>query len=279
MAKEMSIQEYIERHPEKDAFATVMFVHQSALIQMSSRIEVLNNELSHIYTYNPIEYVKTRLKTPESIMKKLKKQGRGFQIPALLENVNDIAGIRILCQFVEDIPKVIEMVRKRKDMTVIEERDYITNTKPSGYRSYHMIIRYPLFTALGEKTVPAEIQIRTNAMNFWATAEHSLRYKYSGNIPQDLQDRLKNCAEAAFHLDQEMATIREEITNAQRLNEIKNNLVANILENIQNLYFVAKLDDMNEINKEFIRLWNGDDMEALKKFNEKLNIMAEMYRV
>ena len=92
MAKEMSIQEYIERHPEKDAFATVMFVHQSALIQMSSRIEVLNNELSHIYTYNPIEYVKTRLKTPESIMKKLKKQGRGFQIPALLENVNDIAG-------------------------------------------------------------------------------------------------------------------------------------------------------------------------------------------
>ena len=171
------------------------------------------------------------------------------------------------------------MVRKRKDMTVIEERDYITNTKPSGYRSYHMIIRYPLFTALGEKTVPAEIQIRTNAMNFWATAEHSLRYKYSGNIPQDLQDRLKNCAEAAFHLDQEMATIREEITNAQRLNEIKNNLVANILENIQNLYFVAKLDDMNEINKEFIRLWNGDDMEALKEFNEKLNIMAEMYRV
>ena len=118
--------------------------------------------------------------------------------------------------------------------------------------------------------MPAEIQIRTNAMNFWATAEHSLRYKYSGNIPQDLQDRLKNCAEAAFHLDQEMATIREEITNAQRLNEIKNNLVANILENIQNLYFVAKLDDMNEINKEFIRLWNGDDMEALKEFNEKL---------
>ena len=171
------------------------------------------------------------------------------------------------------------MVRKRKDMTVIEERDYITNTKPSGYRSYHMIIRYPLFTALGEKTVPAEIQIRTNAMNFWATAEHSLRYKYSGNIPQELQDRLKNCAEAAFHLDTEMATIREEITNAQRLNEIKNNLVANILENIQNLYFVAKLDDMNEINKEFIRLWNGDDMEALKEFNEKLNIMAEMYRV
>ena len=195
------------------------------------------------------------------------------------EEIEDIAGIRILCQFVEDIPKVIDMIRQRKDMTVIEERDYINHTKPSGYRSYHMIIRYPLQTALGEKIIPAEIQIRTNAMNFWATAEHSLRYKYSGNIPQQLQDRLTNCAEAAFRLDTEMATIREEITNAQRLNEIKNHLVANILENIHNLYFEAELADMNEINKEFIRVWNGDDMDALREFNEKLNVMAEMYRV
>ena len=125
----------------------------------------------------------------------------------------------------------------------------------------------------------AEIQIRTLAMNFWATAEHSLRYKYSGNIPDSIQDRLTNCADAAFHLDNEMSTIRGEIINAQQLNEIKQNLVNNILENIQNLYFVAKLDDMNKINKEFIDLWEADDVEKLREFNEKLNIMAELYRI
>ena len=174
---------------------------------------------------------------------------------------------------------VVQIVRARADMRVVEERDYITNTKPSGYRSYHMIIRYPLNTALGYKEIFAEIQIRTNAMNFWATAEHSLRYKYSGNIPQHLQERLTNCAEAAFRLDQEMTTIREEITNAQKLNEIRDNLTANILDNIQNLYFVAKLEDMDEINKEFVEVWNSENVDALQAFNEKLNVLAEMYRI
>ena len=255
----------------------LLYPYEQAVEELLLKFKNLDKECRHLGIYSPVDSVTGRLKTPASI---LDKAGRKHIAPDHIEEeIEDIAGIRILCQFVEDIQKVVDMVRSRTDMTIVQEKDYITNTKASGYRSYHIIIRYPLSTALGPKEVFAEIQIRTNAMNFWATAEHSLRYKYSGNIPQELQDRLKNCAEAAFHLDTEMATIREEITNAQRLNEIKNNLVANILENIQNLYFVAKLDDMNEINKEFIRLWNGDDMEALKEFNEKLNIMAEMYRV
>ena len=255
----------------------LLYPYEQAVEELLLKFKNLDKECRHLGIYSPVDSVTGRLKTPASI---LDKAGRKHIAPEHIEEeIEDIAGIRILCQFVEDIQKVVDMVRSRSDMTIVQEKDYITNTKASGYRSYHIIIRYPLSTALGPKEVFAEIQIRTNAMNFWATAEHSLRYKYSGNIPQELQDRLKNCAEAAFHLDTEMATIREEITNAQRLNEIKNNLVANILENIQNLYFVAKLDDMNEINKEFIRLWNGDDMEALKEFNEKLNIMAEMYRV
>ena len=143
----------------------------------------------------------------------------------------------------------------------------------------NLIIRYPLHTALGYKEISAEIQIRTNAMNFWATAEHSLRYKYSGKIPEALQKRLTNCAEAAFRLDQEMSTIREEITNAQRLNEIRSNMTSNILENIQKLHFVAKLEDMDAINREFIDIWNSDDMEKLTSFNEKLNVLTEMYRI
>ncbi|KAF5072599.1 GTP pyrophosphokinase [Anaerotignum sp.] len=255
----------------------LLYPYEQAVDELLLKFRCLDKECRQLGIYSPIDSVTGRLKKPASILEKAGKK----QIPPekIEEKIEDIVGIRILCQFVEDIEKVVTMVHSRKDMTVLEERDYITNTKPSGYRSYHMIIRYPLSTALGPKEVLAEIQIRTNAMNFWATAEHSLRYKYSGNIPENLQHRLRICAEAAFHLDREMSTIREEITNAQRLNEIKGNLVTNILDNIQSLHFGANLDEMDEINKEFVDIWNNEDIDELKAFNEKLNVMAEVYRV
>ncbi len=255
----------------------LLYPYEQAVEELLLKFKSLDKECRHLGIYSPIDSVTGRLKRPASI---LDKAGRK-QIPPdrIEQEIEDIAGIRILCQFVEDIQKVVDMVRSRTDMKILEERDYITNTKASGYRSYHMIIQYPLSTALGPKEILAEIQIRTNAMNFWATAEHSLRYKYSGNIPQQLQDRLTNCAEAAFRLDQEMATIREEITNAQRLNEIRNNMTANILDNIQKLHFVAKLEDMDSINKEFVDVWNSQDVDQLRAFNEKLNVLTEMYRV
>ena len=142
-----------------------------------------------------------------------------------------------------------------------------------------MILYYTVETINGPKRLQVEIQIRTMAMNFWATAEHSLRYKYSGNIPQELQDRLHNCAEAAFHLDQEMSTIREEITNAQRLNEIRRKMTSNILDNIQKLHFMLNLEDMSAINKEFSDVWNSNDIDKLREFNEKLNVLVEVYRI
>lgn len=255
----------------------LLYPYEQAMDELLLKFRYLDKECKHLGIYSPIDSVTGRLKKPASILEKAGKK----QIPPekIEEKIEDIAGIRILCQFVEDIEKVVDMVRSRKDMTIVEERDYINNTKPSGYRSYHVIIRYPLSTALGPKEVLAEIQIRTNAMNFWATAEHSLRYKYSGNIPDNLKKRLRICAEAAFHLDREMSTIREEITNAQKLNEIKGNLVTNILDNIQNLYFEAKLEQMDEINKEFVEVWNNENIDELKAFNEKLNVLAEVYRV
>ena len=227
--------------------------------------------------YSPMEQVCGRVKSISSILDKAQK--KNIEVDKIEEQLDDIAGIRIICQFVEDIQKVVDMVRSRTDMTIVQEKDYITNTKASGYRSYHIIIRYPLSTALGPKEVFAEIQIRTNAMNFWATAEHSLRYKYSGNIPQELQDRLHNCAEAAFHLDQEMSTIREEITNAQRLNEIRRKMTSNILDNIRKLHFMLSLEDMSAINKEFSDVWNSNDIDKLREFNERLNVLVEVYRI
>lgn len=255
----------------------LLYPYEQAVEELLLKFKNLDKECRHLGMYSPIDSVTGRLKSPASILDKMGRK----QIPPerMEQEVEDIAGIRILCQFVEDIQKVVDMVRSRKDMTILEERDYITNTKPSGYRSYHIIINYPLSTALGPREILAEIQIRTNAMNFWATAEHSLRYKYSGNIPQELQDRLHNCAEAAFHLDQEMSTIRGEITNAQRLNEIRRNMISNILDNIQKLHFQAKLEEMDAINREFADVWNSNEMDRLREFNEKLNVLAEVYRV
>ena len=255
----------------------LLYPYEQAVEELLLKFRALDKECRHLGIYSPIDSVTGRLKKPASILEKAGK--KQISPDKIEEKIEDIVGIRILCQFVEDIEKVVVLVRSRKDMTVLEERDYITNTKPSGYRSYHMIIRYPLSTALGPKEVLAEIQIRTNAMNFWATAEHSLRYKYSENVPENLQHRLRICAEAAFRLDREMSTIREEITNAQRLNEIKGNLVTNILDNIQCLHFKTELSEMDEINKEFVDIWNNEDIDELKAFNEKLNVLAEVYRV
>lgn len=122
-----------------------------------------------------------------------------------------------MCPFVEDIYEVVEMLRLRKDFTIVEERDYIEKNKDSGYRSYHVIIQYPVETIYGEKKLLAEIQIRTLAMNFWAINEHSLNYKYSGQIPTEIKERLKSAAEAAFRLDEEMSKIRQEIREAQEI--------------------------------------------------------------
>ena len=129
--------------------------------------------------------------------------------------MQDIAGLRIMCQFVEDIYQVVALLRNRKDLKIVEERDYIENKKESGYRSYHVVVEYPVQLVTGEKIILAEIQIRTLSMNFWATIEHSLNYKYQGVFPEEMKERLQRAAEAAYLLDEEMSSIREEIQEAQ----------------------------------------------------------------
>ena len=209
MAEEMSIQQYIQKHSEKDAFATVMFVYQSALIQMRSRIDVLNNELSQVYSYNPIEYVKTRLKTPESIMQKLRKQGHSFNVNDLIEYIHDIAGIRITCSFFSEVYFLSDMIAKQDNLEVLSIKDYIKNPKESGYMSYHMLLSIPV--ALVDAVVPAkvELQIRTMAMDFWASLEHKIYYKYEGNAPDYFERELQECASIISRLDTKMMSLNE----------------------------------------------------------------------
>lgn len=246
-------------------------------------VEELQVKFNHIIgayrragEYSPIEQVTGRVKTISSILEKAQK--KGFEIDQLENQIEDIAGIRIICQFVEDIYKVVELIKNRKDMTVKSEKDYISNQKKSGYRSYHMIVRYSVETVKGPKTIPVEIQIRTLAMNFWATIEHSLQYKYKEHMPERIRERLHNSAEAIVVLDQEMSTVRDEIMDAQNSFQVKANIISDILNNIQNLYKVANKREVVKIQDEFFRIYNTEDLSNLEKFSRELDVIAEGYQ-
>ncbi len=189
--------------------------YEQAVSELKVKLRGIRKQYREQNKHVPIEFVTGRVKPVDSIL--TKSNLRGIALDRLEEEMSDIAGLRIMCQFVEDIHQVVELLRTRKDMKVIIERDYITNKKASGYRSYHLVIEYPVQLIDGEKIILAEIQIRTLAMNFWATIEHSLNYKYQGEFPAEISERLRRSAEAAYQLDEEMSNIREEIQEAQRL--------------------------------------------------------------
>ncbi|TGD25105.1 GTP pyrophosphokinase family protein [Companilactobacillus suantsaicola] len=188
--------------------------YSQAVDELKIKFRNLRKEFLEKNEHSPIEFVTGRVKTVDSIKEKMRR--RFISEDLLKQDMQDIAGIRIQCQFVEDIYEVAKLLHIREDMQVIEERDYIANSKPSGYRSYHVVIEYPIQTSKGQINILAEIQIRTLAMNFWSTIEHSLNYKYKGDFPEEINERLKRAAEASFMLDEEMSKIREEIQDAQQ---------------------------------------------------------------
>lgn len=165
--------------------------------------------------HSPIEFVTGRVKSVESIIEKMERYQ--VDLDHVADGIEDIAGLRVMVQFVDDVYKVVELIRQRQDMTVLLEKDYIANMKESGYRSYHLIVTYPVETIKGRREVNVEIQIRTLSMNFWATIEHSLNYKYQGNFPDEIRHRLEVTARIARELDDEMSKIRDDIREAQLL--------------------------------------------------------------
>ncbi|MCZ0717741.1 GTP pyrophosphokinase [Aerococcus kribbianus] len=187
--------------------------YYQAVEELKVKLKGIRREYLEVGQHSPIEFVTGRVKTPDSIREKV--QARKLDASRLEEEVQDIGGLRVMCQFVEDIYLVVQLLRERQDFDIVIERDYILNKKDSGYRSYHLVIDYPVERVTGAHHILLEIQIRTLAMNFWATIEHSLNYKYDGDYPQSLHKRLERAAEAAFRLDEEMSQIREEIQIAQ----------------------------------------------------------------
>ncbi|WLR51601.1 GTP pyrophosphokinase family protein [Bacillus tianshenii] len=189
--------------------------YKQAVDELKVKLKGMREQFKIQDSHSPIEFVTGRVKPIPSILAKARR--KNISIERLEEEMQDIAGLRMMCQFVGDIKKVRTLLHNRNDFTVVEERDYVSEKKDSGYRSYHMVISYPVQTVRGEKKILAEIQIRTLAMNFWATIEHSLNYKYQGQIPDEIKERLYRAAEAASRLDEEMSQIRGEIEEAQRL--------------------------------------------------------------
>ena len=179
----------------------------------------IRDRFVHIYNYNPIEHIKSRLKTPDSIVKKLKRYGFEVTIDNMVEKLSDIAGIRIICSFTSDIYQIAEMITKQSDVTVLYVKDYIKNPKPNGYKSYHMVVTIPIYLTDGPVDTKVEIQIRTIAMDFWASLEHKIYYKFEGNAPAYLQQELKACADVVNMLDVKMFSLNQailELAEAQR---------------------------------------------------------------
>ncbi|MCA0987831.1 GTP pyrophosphokinase [Guptibacillus algicola] len=189
--------------------------YKQAVNELKVKLKGIRDQFEKSDEHTPVEFVTGRVKPIPSILDKAKR--KDIPTDKLREEMHDIAGLRVMCQFVEDINRVIQHLRNRRDFDIVEERDYVTNQKESGYRSYHVVVRYPVQTISGEQMLLVEIQIRTLAMNFWATIEHSLNYKYNKKIPNNIQRRLQRAAEAASRLDDEMSEIRVEIKEAQKV--------------------------------------------------------------
>ncbi|QFK73278.1 GTP pyrophosphokinase family protein [Pradoshia sp. D12] len=178
---------------------------------MNTKLEILNQEFELIHNYNPIEHIKSRMKSPQSIMKKLKRKNLDITVENAQQNVRDIAGIRISCSFTTDIYAIVDALGKQDDIHIIEIKDYIKNPKSNGYRSLHLITEIPVFFSNCKKWMPVEIQIRTIAMDFWASLEHKIYYKFSKDVPEHLLQELKGSADMIAELDDKMLRINEEV--------------------------------------------------------------------
>ncbi len=216
-----TVEQAINNYEDLDSWNTVMFLYNAALQEVSTKLNILNEEFQHIHRYNPIEHIGTRIKSPESIVKKLKKNGHESSIENMIRYVNDIAGVRLICSFTSDIYKLAKMIASQNDLKVLEIKDYIKNPKQSGYKSYHMIVTVPIFLSDHIVETKVEIQIRTIAMDFWASLEHKIYYKFEGNAPAYISKQLRECAKMVSSLDERMLQLNDAIQECIRQQEEK----------------------------------------------------------
>ncbi len=192
-------------------FSMRMQLYNGGIKEIRTKLEILDDEFKSRFSYNPIHNIESRLKSVPSIVKKIKSKGLEVSIDSIADNITDIAGVRVICNYIDDIYRVADMLTAQDDVTLLRMRDYIKNPKPSGYKSLHLIVEIPVFLSTGAVPIPVEIQIRTIAMDFWASLEHKLKYKTSNEVDDDLRARLKKCADEISVIDCEMQDIHTTI--------------------------------------------------------------------
>lgn len=195
----------------RDSFSRFMLTYQSGINELETKVTVLQEEFRHVHRYNPIEHVSSRLKSPESLVDKVARKGIDPTFEAIGESIHDIAGVRVTCSFVSDVHRVFNLLTAQPDVHVVEVKDYITHPKPNGYRSLHGILDVPVFFSSGEQVARIELQVRTIAMDFWASLEHKIFYKYRGEVPSDIQTSLTEAARTAAQLDRDMERLHRDI--------------------------------------------------------------------
>ena len=200
-------------------FRELMMYYECAMLEVKTKLDVLNKELALKKSRNPFESIKCRIKTPESIVEKLARRGIEFSVDNIEKELNDIAGIRVICSFPDDIYELINYLLEQDDIRLIAIKDYIKNPKPNGYRSVHLIIEVPIFLTDMKKPMRVEVQFRTIAMDFWASLEHKIHYKFEGNVPEHIQGELIECADMVAALDDKMLSLNEEVLSMNNLGE------------------------------------------------------------
>jgi putative GTP pyrophosphokinase len=198
---------------EEEEWNRALLLYDSVLREINTKLEILNNEFQQAHQYNPIEHITSRIKSSESIARKIRKKGKELTVENIVKYVNDVAGVRIICSFTSDIYRIADAISSQSDVTVLRVKDYIANPKPNGYTSYHMIVSIPIFLSNDIIDTKVEIQIRTIAMDFWASLEHKIYYKFEGKAPDGILDELKECANIISFLDEKMLSINESVKN------------------------------------------------------------------
>ncbi|MDR1017833.1 MAG: GTP pyrophosphokinase family protein [Lachnospiraceae bacterium] len=207
-------EEFIE---EADKRKWYMFLYESAKKKITTKLEILNDDFQRTHKYNPIEYIKARIKSPESISRKLIRNGYEDTLENMWNNIHDVVGVRLVCSFIPDIYTLQSMIGNQQDLKLIKVKDYIKEPKESGYKSFHMIVSLPVFSSFGEIRVKVEIQIRTIAMDFWASLEHKTAYKFEGKPPEYITKELRETAEMITELETKMLHLNEEIRKYEKL--------------------------------------------------------------
>ncbi|MCK6068352.1 MULTISPECIES: GTP pyrophosphokinase [Microbacterium] len=195
----------------RDEFQRFLMEYRFGLAEVETKISILREEFQEVHDYNPIEHVTSRVKSPDSIVAKVRRKGLEPDLASLRTSLMDIAGIRITCSFVEDAYRLFDLLTQQDDITVLKVKDYIAEPKPNGYKSLHAVLEVPVFLSTGRVGVPVEVQFRTIAMDFWASLEHKIYYKYDRHVPEELLENLKSAADTAAELDARMQGLHRQV--------------------------------------------------------------------